>query len=181
MTIQETGRIMTILAAAYPQFYARADQTMEEQAVVLWADAFLEEPVELVIAAVKAYIATDEKGFPPHIGAIKNALHGLCRKEPDAADAWSLVRAAVSNSAYEAREEFDKLPENIQRMVGSPNQLRDWSQMDCDVFNSVVASNFQKAYRQRQQDRRITALIPPDVKRLVSGLTKPMDALEDGT
>ncbi len=179
MTIQETGRIMSILAAGYPNFYARADQTSEDQAVALWACEFREEPVELVAAAVKAYIATDEKGFPPHIGAIKNAIHGLCGKELDATEAWSLVRTAVSNSAYEAREEFDKLPEDVRRMVGSPNQLRDWSQMDSDVFNSVVASNFQKAYRQRQQDRRFTALIPPDVKRMLSGLTKPIAALTE--
>ncbi len=180
MTIQDTGRIMSILGVAYPGFYAKADQMNEDLAVALWASEFREEPVELVEAAVKIYIDADEKGYPPHIGAIKNILRRLYGKGLDAAGAWSLVRTAVSNSAYEAREEFDKLPEDVRRMVGSPNQLRDWSQMDCDVFNSVVASNFQKAYRQRQEDRRFTALIPPDVKRLLSGLTKPMAALEDG-
>lgn len=39
--------------------------------------AFIKRPTQEVSAAVKAFIATDEKGFPPHIGAIKAQISGF--------------------------------------------------------------------------------------------------------
>jgi len=42
--------------------------------VVLWATMFKDEPFKLVSAAVKTFIASDEKGYPPHIGAIKATI-----------------------------------------------------------------------------------------------------------
>lgn len=181
MTRQETGIIMDILRAAYPRFYAGPEAPDPKAAISLWAGMFADEPVELVAAAVKAFIASDTKGFPPHIGAIKNAIHDLrSAKSMDETEAWNLVRKAVANSGYEAAEEFRRLPEQIQRIVGSSNQLRDWSQMDSDTLNSVVASNFQRAYRTRQESYRRDALMPPDVKKAISGIVGDMFMLEAG-
>ena len=178
MTRQETGIIMDILTAAYPRFYAGPDRPDMRSTVILWAEMFRDEPVELVAAGVKAFIASDNKGFPPHVGAIKNAIHSLSEAtELDAAGAWALVRKAASNSAYAAQEEFDKLPDQIKRLVGSPSQLYDWSQMDSDSFNSVVGSNFQRSFRVRQERERMTALLPSDVRKLLGGLSEHL-ALE---
>ena len=73
---------------------------------------------------------------------------------------------------YEAREEFEKLPESVRRIVGAPSQLRDWAMMDCDTFNSVVASNFQRSYRAAAQREREIASLPPDVRALVDQLAE---------
>lgn len=180
MTRKETGIIMDILTAAYPRFYSGPDAPDERNTVNLWAEMFADEPVELVAAGVKSLIASDTKGFPPHIGAVKNAIHGLTKTgELDAAQAWELVRKAVSNGYYGASEEFRKLPENVQRMVGSPSQLRDWSTMDSDTFNSVIGSNFLRNYRARQESERKMALMPADVRKMISGLASTL-ALEEG-
>ena len=146
---------MDILTTAYPRFYSGPDAPDLRRTVNLWAEMFAGDDVALVAAAVKSYIASDVKGYPPHIGAIKNAMLRLSQSgELDAAAAWDLVRRAASRSAYGAREEFDRLPEQVQRMVGSPSQLYEWSQMDMDVVGSVVASNFQRSWRARQESRR---------------------------
>ena len=179
MTRQETGVIMDVLTAAYPRFYSGPDAPDKRQTVNLWAEMFADDDVALVAAAVKSYIAADRKGFPPHIGAIKNAMPELTRSgEPDAAQAWALVRRAASRSAYGAREEFERLPEDIRRIVGAPSQLFEWSQMDSDVFNSVVASNFQRAWTARTESRRRQALLPGGVRRVIAGLAERM-ALEE--
>ena len=167
MTRQETGVIMDVLTAAYPRFYSGPDAPDKRQTVNLWAEMFADDDVALVAAAVKSYIAADRKGFPPHIGAIKNAML-----------AWALVRRAASRSAYGAREEFERLPEDIRRIVGAPSQLFEWSQMDSDVFNSVVASNFQRAWTARTESRRRQALLPGGVRRVIAGLAERM-ALEE--
>jgi hypothetical protein len=75
---------------------------------------------------------------------------GTQPNEMTEAEAWALVRKAASNSFYgQAAKEFDKLPPILQRLVGTPNQLRDWGMMDSNEFNTVVASNFQRSYRAR--------------------------------
>ncbi len=177
MTRQETGIIMDILTTAYPRFYSGPDAPDPQRTVNLWAEMFAGDDVALVAAAVKSYIVSDIKGYPPHIGAIKNAMLRLSQAgELNAAEAWSLVRRAASRSAYGAQEEFDRLPEQVRRMVGSPSQLYEWSQMDTEVVGSVVASNFQRSWRARQVSRRQDALLPPDVKAVLEGLGRPWAA-----
>ena len=180
MTRQETGVIMDILSTAYPRFYSGPGAPDRVKTLSLWAEMFAQDDVALVAAAVKALIAADVKGYPPHIGAVKDAMFSLARTgDPDPEQAWELVRRAASRSAYGAREEFERLPESVRRLVGSPSQLYEWSQMDAEVFNSVVASNFLRACRARRESQRRDALLPAEVKRLLSGAGERM-GLEAG-
>ena len=183
MELWEMGTIMDILAVAYPRFYSGPDAPNREQTLRLWAKMFEDDSVEVVAVAVKAFIASDKKGYPPHIGAIKDAIAKL--KQPDMLtelEAWELVRKAIRNSGYEAREEFDKLPPVVQRLVGSPNQLREWAMMDSDVLGSVVASNFQRSYRARMESEREYLTLPSDVRNTMARLSDSMKmpALSDG-
>lgn len=170
MTRQETGAIMDILATAYPRFYSGREAPDPAKTLNLWAAMFAGEPVELVAAAVKCYIAEDDKGYPPHIGAIKNAVYRLqSHAEPDEAEVWERIRRAIANSAYGAAEEFAALPEPLQRLVGSPGQLRDWAMMDSAAVSGVVASNVQRAWRARRESRRREMLLPEEVRRALAG------------
>ena len=179
MTRQETGIIMDILATAYPRFYAGPDAPDPEKAVALWAEMFAEDDVAIVAAAVKALIATDDKGFPPHIGAVKAKVRQITQPSGmTPQEAWNLVAKAIRNSAYESREEYDKLPKDIQRLVGSPNQLRDWALMDSDTVHSVVASNFQRSFSARQKADNDFKALPRDVQAMIGTVAERM-ALHD--
>ena len=179
MTRQETGIIMDILATAYPRFYAGPDAPDPEKAVALWAEMFAEDDVAIVAAAVKALIATDDKGFPPHIGAVKAKVRQITQPSGmTPQEAWNLVAKAIRNSAYESREEYDKLPKDIQRLVGSPNQLRDWALMDSDTVHSVVASNFQRSFSTRQKADNDFKALPRDVQAMIGTVAERM-ALHD--
>lgn len=179
MTRQETGIIMDILATAYPRFYAGPDAPDPEKAVALWAEMFAEDDVAIVAAAVKALIATDDKGFPPHIGAVKAKVRQITQPSGmTPQEAWNLVAKAIRNSAYESREEYDKLPREVQRLVGSPNQLRDWALMDSDTVHSVVASNFQRSFSIRQKADNDFKALPRDVQAMIGTVAERM-ALHD--
>ena len=179
MTRQETGIIMDILATAYPRFYAGPDAPDPEKAVALWAEMFAEDDVAIVAAAVKALIATDDKGFPPHIGAVKAKVRQITQPSGmTPQEAWNLVAKAIRNSAYESREEYDKLPREVQRLVGSPNQLRDWAMMDSDTVHSVVASNFQRSFSIRQKADNDFKALPRDVQTMIGTVAERM-ALHD--
>lgn len=175
MTAKETGFVLDTLKKAYPRFYSGPDAPDKAETLKFWTQMFANDDFMLVTAAVKTFIVEDNKGFAPCIGEIKNIMLRLTRQSGmDEDQAWELVRKAASNGGWGAQEEFDRLPEELQRMVGSPGQLHEWSQMDSDVFNSVVASHFRKSWRARRETRRLDALLPADVKRIISELSGTM-------
>lgn len=170
---------MGVLKAAYPNYYRDMNRKDAEAVVDLWATMFNDEPMQLVAMAVKAHIASDVKGFPPHIGAIKEAIVKL--QMPDTLtelEAWSIVSRAASNSYYAAEEEFAKLPFTLQKLVGSPNQLRQWAMMDEDTVSSVVASNFQRSYKAIMAKQKEQLALPADVREgmqaLAAGMAMPL-------
>ena len=82
---------------------------------------------------------------------------------PTEGEAWSLVAKALSRGIYNAREEFEKLPEDIQRIIGSAGQIHDWAMMDERDVQTVIASTFKRAWRARQEAKRMSemyALLP---------------------
>lgn len=171
MDRSEVLKIMSVLRGAYPAFYRNIDRKEAEAIVGLWSDMFANDEYPLVAAAVKALIESDGKGFPPHIGAVKEKLRLISSgDEMTEADAWGIVAKALRNSTYGSREEFEKFPPIIKRIVGSPSQLREWGMMDSETVHSVVASNFQRSYKAIAQRERELAKLPPDVKAIIGNL-----------
>lgn len=168
MTKTETEMIIRVLEAAYPMFYRNKTSDDRRDALRLWYDMFEEDDGALVGAAVKAYIATNTSGFPPDIGQIKQRLVKL--KHPDMLDeaqAWAIVSRAIQRSAYHSAEEFEKLPEVIKCVVSSPSMLKSWAMADGDDLQTVIASNFQRAYRARASEAAERLALPTDIKRLL--------------
>lgn len=171
MTRNDVIKIMSVLRGAYPGFYRGISKAEALDTINLWADMFANDDAALVGVAVKCLIETDEKGFPPTIGQVKAKMRMLASKTaPTESEAWNLVAAAVKNGLYGAAEEFAKLPDVCQRIVGSPSQLRDWAMMDSNSLHSVVASNFQRSYRVISERKKEIAKLPEDVRACL-GLT----------
>ena len=181
MTREETLVVMAVLKAAYPNYYRDMKRSDAEGIVELWASMFQDEPAGLVAAAVKGHIATDTKGFPPHIGAIKEAIAKLVQPMMTEAEAVSAILKAASNGTYGAEKEFSLLPPVLQRLVGGPGRLKEWAAMEAGAVQSVVASNLQRSYREIAQQEREMIALPSDVvrerDRLAAGM---MPALTQG-
>ena len=179
MNYEETLAIMGVLKAAYPQYYRDMKRSDAESVVSLWTEMFKDEPANVVAVAVKAYIASDTKGFPPHIGAIKDAIAKIkAPKSMTEQEAWLLVKNATRNGLYGSAEEFEKLPPICQKLVGSPSQLREWATMDSDTLNSVVASNFQRSYKVMEKRDKERLAIPSDVRDIMEQLSGGFKMLE---
>ena len=177
MNATETGKIMYILKAAYPMYYSKISAEEQKAIFALWLDLFKEDDVRIVGAAVKALIATDNKGFPPVIGQVKDKMHSLMYAGIEAmteSEAWAMVKKAIRNGYYGADEEFKKFPASIQRIVGSPNQLREWAIMDSSEIDTVVASNFQRGFRNIEARTKEAELLPASVKNMVAQLANGM-------
>ena len=158
MDMKETRRILAAIQAIYPSFTKDRDPNVLSQ---VWQQVFTNTPYPLVNQALNAVIATDIKGFPPPPGA----LNAFIRKAqqlngPTEDDAWIKVYKAISRGLYNSQEEFDKLPPDIQRIVGSPRMLFEWAHMDSDDVNKVIAAHFKRSWRTRQEQEQNRLLLP---------------------
>lgn len=182
MIREETMMIMGVLKTAYPNYYRSMKRDEAEKTIALWTEMFADEPAELVVNAVKVLIATDEKGFPPHIGAVKAHIAritgGVKKSEYEA---WGEVKRALSNSVYHAADEFEKLDPVIKRIVGSPSQLREWAQAETETLDTVISSNFQRSYRACEKNYRESLTLPSAVSEFVHTLaeSKSMNAAQE--
>jgi len=168
--------ILTLLQSEYPHSFSNMDERTMKLKLKLWEAEFTGDDLNLVYAAVRLYMKRPEE-FAPSIGKIRENMRILLKtgdEELSEQDAWVLVSKACARGLYHAAEEFEKLPPDVQRAVGSPEQLRAWAMMDEETVQSVVSSNFRKTYRTQLERDRTAALIPPEAREMIAGLSGRM-------
>lgn len=177
MTKNQTIQVLKILKKAYPNFYKGFSKEDSKDAIDLWTTMFEDEDVFTVANAVKAHIAVDEKGFPPVIGQIKSKIQALSQKSiVTEFEAWEKVKNAVRNSLYNSGKEYAKLPENIQRLIGSPLTLREWAMLDVLELDTVVQSNFMRSYRARVEYEKEYLALPKSVREFVKEISESINS-----
>lgn len=168
MTREETKKILMIIQTSYPNWHpADLSFTVDTWTIMLEGYEYTE-----VSAALKAYILADTSGFAPSIGQLVDKIHSLRERTREGEvlgelEAWSLVYKAICNSNYHAGEEFAKLPPVVQRAVGSPENLKEWAQMDTDTVQSVEQSHFVRGYRSALEQEQQDAKLPQEVKAML--------------
>ena len=173
----ETASILAILKTAYPAFYKNSDEIND--AINLWAMMFQTDSPKIVTEAVKAMIITLK--YPPTIADVKEKIRLITTPDQMTEfEAWGIVYNAISQSSYRAQEEFEKLPQNIKRLIGSPNQLKEWALMESETVNSVIQSNFMRSFKTALKNESDRAMLPESTKQLISGLAERM-AITDGS
>lgn len=174
MTRQEALAIMAMLKTAYPSFYKDFSKEELNAAVNLWATMFSEEPIQVVTEAIKALMCTLK--YPPTIADVKEKIAAIMHPEMmtmTEMEAWQKVRRAISY--YNADETFAQLPPVIQKIVGSPNTLREWAQMEAEMVDSVIQSNFMRSYKARVAHEKEYAMLPASTRNLIRELAAKMN------
>ena len=169
MTREETKAILAVLKAGYPNFYKDMTKEDAKNTVDLWATMFTDDSARLVTEAVKSLICTLK--YPPTIADVKEKIAMITQPlMMTEMEAWQMVKSAISY--YNAAETFERLPPILRRIVGSPNQLREWAMMDTETVQSVIQSNFMRSYRVRLAHEREYAMLPSSTKQLIAGLAQ---------
>ena len=196
MTIQEMAQIIDILAIEYPQIGSRTDEEKVNM-MKLWASMFADEPGQMVAMAVKAFMASDTKGFPPKIGQIKTIIGKMTMPkelEMSELEAWNLVRRAIRGASMQewsrtmqpdgtmsppsAVVQFNRLPKILQQLVGDPKQLALWEELPSDEINTIIQSNFMRSWRARAAHEKEMLALPADIRNnmqtLAAGMSVPL-------
>jgi hypothetical protein len=169
VTVNEARKIIAVMMVSYPNFKPIDTEIM----ATTWADMLSDYSYEQINVALKAYIRTDTSGFAPSIGQLIGKLQTIsnANKELNEMEAWALVSQALKNGYYGAEEEFAKLPEVVQKAVGTPANLRAWAHTDESSIENVVQSNFMRTYRTVVKRESEYAKMPTSIKNLIGGGT----------
>ncbi len=162
MTKEETAKIMSVLEVAFPRYYAGQGEDKKRQALNLWHLMLREYPYDLVAMAVKATIANNV--FPPVISEIIEKIQTIKNGgDMTELEAWGHISKAIRSSVYRSQEEWEKLPEELRRVV-TPDLLRSWSMVEADDVETVIQSNFLRTYRAAKKRQKEYDALPGSVK-----------------
>ena len=167
MNREETKDILKVLRVGYPSFYKDLKKQEADEIIDLWSTMFSSETVRVVIEAVKSLMCTLK--YPPTIADVKEKIAMIT--QPPAMtemEAWQMVKSAISY--YNAAETFERLPPILRRIVGSPNQLREWAIMEAEKLDTVVQSNFMRSYKALAAQEKERAMLPESTRQMIAGL-----------
>ena len=168
MKKSETVDCITYLSAAYPGAYKRFTEQKFETLIAVWYNTFSEYPVEMVMVGIQGYISTDTSGFPPSPGQVMKIIHNLTRQqEMTSMEAWSLVKKAVNSARDKYEEVFDNLPPLIKKVIGGHHQLMSWGNVREEEFETVIQSNFMRAYEAEKKRQNQIEMIPERIRKLM--------------
>ena len=87
---------------------------------------------------------------------------------------WQALKVAVSDGYYGYKEQYAKLPEEVQRYLGEPVTLRELSQMDTSTFNTVTHGQFLKQIGIIRERVRFDLETPDEIKNLLASTAKKL-------
>ena len=183
MTREETGKILTLMQAEFPNSFTKLDETGMKLKLELWYSEFKDDPFQAVYTALRMYMETGEQ-FAPNIGQVRKRMRmQIEQDELSEGEAWALVSKACRNGSYGYMKEFAKLPPIVQKAVGRAEQLKEWAAMDESTVQSVVASNFMKSFRAARERAKEIESYPPALADMINKLQigmGSMNALPEG-
>lgn len=176
MTKDETKKILMAMIACYPNYKP------DNLALTLdvWTTMLADYDYEGMSMAMQSFISTDTKGFPPSIGQLIAKYNDM--KHPvqmNAMEAWSLVSKALRNGYYNSKGEYDALPPLVQKAVGSPENIHNWSMTDEESVESVIASQFMKRYETECKRERELQAMPTTIRTMIESNSQKLLAANE--
>ena len=158
MTKQEFAILAKAIRAVYPNMLA------DDGAKNVWYELLKDLDYRPASAALQRHLQTSK--FPPTIADIRTAVTKPKEEMPEL-EAWALARKAIRCDPDSAKEQFERLPELVQKTIGTPAALTEWGQLPSETVGSVIQSQFLRGYRAQAERQRTDAAIAPKVRQLI--------------
>lgn len=164
MTRDEVKQLLVVMQSFYPNWKP------EDKALVVnaWYALLKDRDNKAMQTALKWFVETNKSGFAPSAGELIDRYRRLTEGEDlQTAEAWSMVRRAISNSAYWSKREFASLPEPVQLAVGSPDTLKGWALSE-ETELGFAEAQFAKNYKATVERYREKTMASADIKSIMS-------------
>lgn len=158
-----------ILVKGMKAIYAQPTFLPDKDAFDMWFALLGDLPYKAANIAIQKHMLTEK--FPPTPAEIREKAAQMIETqetEMSELEAWALVRKAIRNSGYHAKEEFDKLPEACQIAVGNVANLEEWAKMDYEKVESVGQSHFIRNFRTAVLRIKEEQKLPEQTRKLIA-------------
>jgi hypothetical protein len=169
MTRDEVIQLLAVIKATYPRWAGGLKADDARNMVIIWSDLLGEFDGQTAMKAARAVILDSE--FPPSIAEIVRKIRLLEGVSSPATgmEAWGLVRKAIKNGNYRAKEEFDKLPLDVQNAIGTHYAIKEWSAMTLSDLETVIQSQFIKSFNAKMATKLEIERLPLKDRQLLEG------------
>ncbi|MDE4542283.1 replicative helicase loader/inhibitor [Thermoanaerobacterium sp. R66] len=169
MTLNETSRILSIIAAAYPRFQVdRAGLTLQ-----VWHEMLGDLDYRIVQMAVQKLIL--ENPFPPAIADVRKLASEIStpkEEQLDPAEAWGEVEKAIRYfGSYREEEALASMSPAVAKVA----KYMGWREICLSEEPGVVRGQFLKMFSQVQEREKKEALLPENLKNDIAMLANKHD------
>ena len=147
------------------------DKDQKKMQIDFYLEMFGEYETPIVIVALKNYIKKNQ--YPPTVAGLTEQIELLTKKDTDS-ELWNLIAKACRNGYYNSLEEFNKLPRECQLFVGSPEALREMSQMEPKLI-SVNRGQFLKSITEIRKREDVQKSLPEELKNMLDHKAKLLE------
>lgn len=173
MTKKETAQLVAVIKKVFPNSYKDLTQKDWFDLVDTWYWLLAEYDINTATIALKTWLSSNTSAFPPTPGMILDVIAKLQSATGDnsmimsESEAWESIYKAICNSSYHSKEEYEKLPQILQKVVGSPQALQSWGRMEIETVQSVVQSNCMRSFRSIQKNDFEQSKMPKEIRNLI--------------
>ena len=130
MTYKEVLEVLGKVKALFPQSKIGESKEALEIVAEVWYEGLGSFPREVIEKALKIYCFNDKTGYAPQIANLIDIIRQRSESRLDSAEITRLLKRALSNSCYNSTAEFDRLPDDLKRVVGNAGELHYQSMRD---------------------------------------------------
>lgn len=156
--------LVKTMKAVYPAMFS------EKETIDIWYALLKDLDYQDAATGLGKHLATSP--YPPTVADIRN--NTVPDVEMNGEQAWALVFRAIENSAYNSADEFAKLPEIIQKSIGSPANLRELALMPTETVNSVEKSHFLRTYEVEKKRQKELDAMPKEIRERIQNVAMKM-------
>lgn len=156
--------LVKTMKAVYPAMFS------EKETIDIWYSLLKDLDYQDAAAGLGKHMATSP--YPPTVADIRN--NAVPDVEMNGEQAWALAFQAISNSAYNSEEEFERLPDLVKKAVGSPANLREMALMPTETVNSVEKSHFLRTYEVEKKRKRELDTMPKEIRERLQSVAMQM-------
>lgn len=172
----EAAKLLGYLKATYINSFSKMEEAEKEAMIHVWANHFKNDDFNHVMRAVQNLCQSSK--FVPSVAEIKEEMFKVSNvKQKDVGEAWELVLRNARCDLRWAKENYDKLPANIQKALGTYSVLSEIGYMDNEAI-SFARNNFEKKYNvvlERERKDLASGLLTYDQVEMNNTLPAPKE------
>lgn len=156
--------LVKTMKAVYPAMFS------ERETIDIWYALLKDLDYQNAAAGLGKHLATNP--YPPTVADIRK--NTVPDNELNGEQAWALAFNAISNSAYNSEEEFERLPDLVKIAVGSPANLKELALMPTETVNSVEKSHFLRIYETEKKRKMELNVMPKEIRDRLQNISMKM-------